>query len=117
VSADLIYRTVPFLALALVLFGWAPIELLRTRLRDMDLMTLTIVFAGLAGGLYLTSLALNYSPLPFRWRAWWFEAIRISLWLTIPGIPVIYRNVIWAWRDRHAGRFRTRAAQPPAEPP
>jgi hypothetical protein len=49
VSADLIYRTVPFLALALVLFGWALIELLRTRLRDTDLMTLTIVFAGLAG--------------------------------------------------------------------
>lgn len=104
---EAIYKTVPFVSLGLVLFGWALIELLRTRVKERDIITWTIVFAGLAGSMYILSLGLNYSPLSNRWRPdWWFDAIRLSLWVTVPGIPVIYINVWRAWRDRRSGTFR-----------
>jgi hypothetical protein len=86
-DVDVLYRGVPLLSLALVLFGFALIEALHTRWRDWDAMTATIVFAGVAGALYLGSVGLRYSPLGVEWRGWYYQGVRLSLWLTILGLP------------------------------
>lgn len=103
---EAIYKTGPFFCFALVLIGWALIELFRTRIRNHDLITWTIAWCGIAGGIYILSLALNYSPVGISWWPWWFDAIRISLWMTLPGIPAIWINVFRAARDRRNGIFR-----------
>lgn len=103
---DVLYRTLPFTSLALILLGWALIELLQTRREDMDGLTWTIVAAGIGGALYLGSLALNWAPVGIEWRSWWFESIRIALILTVPGVPIVWVHVFRAWRARRRGIYR-----------
>lgn len=105
---DFWYRTLPFVSLALVLSGWALTDILLTPRDDIDGMSLTIWFAGLAGSLYLISLALNFAPIDLEWKQGWFEAIRIALLLTIPGVPIVWINVGRAFRARKAGRLRSK---------
>lgn len=105
-DADLLYRTLPFVSLALVLLGWMLIELLQTPREEWDRLTLTIVFAGLAACCYLTSLAVNYAPVGVTVRDWVFESIRVSLLFTIPGVPVVWINVWRAFRARRKGLYR-----------
>lgn len=107
---DLIYRTAPFASLALILLGWMLIELLQTPRREWDKLTLTITTAGLGATCYLLSLAVNYAPVGVTVRAWTFEAIRMSLLLTIPGVPIVWREVYRAWKARRAGRYRRKMA-------
>jgi hypothetical protein len=110
---DLLYRTIPFLSLALILAGWALIELLQTPRRDWDGLTWTISAAGLGGALYLGSLALNYAPVGITIRSGVFEAIRIVLILTVPGVPIVWVNVWRAWRARRKGIYRQKAIHDP----
>lgn len=102
VTADLVLRTLPFASLALVLFGAALIEGLQTRFRDLDMFSLTIIAAGTAGFLYLGVLAIEFAPGPFDVPQHWITA----LLLTLPGVPIVYRNVGRAWRARRSGVFR-----------
>ena len=117
-DADLIYRTGPFVILALILLGWALIEWLQTRREDMDGLTWTISFAGLAGALYLGSLGLNWTSIDIAWHDRYFEAIRLSLWLLLPGVPIVWLNVWRAFRARRRGQFRRKVVYDlPPEPP
>lgn len=112
---DVLYRTLPFTNLALILLGWMLIELLQTPRKDWDGLTWTIVAAGTGGALYLGSLALNYAPVGVSIRNGYFEAIRIALIFTVPGVPIVWINVWRAWRARRRGQFRHKV--PPDPPP
>jgi len=105
-DVDLIYRTLPFASLALLLLGWALIELLQTPREDWDWLTVAIVFPGVAGALYLGSLALNWTPLPIGWHDDYFESIRVVLIFTAPFVPVVWVNVFRAFRARRRGQYR-----------
>jgi len=107
-DADLILRGVPFVILALVLLGFALIEALRTRWRDWDGMTASIVFSGIAGALWLAMLGMRLTPMPVEWESQFMDGVGLSLWLTVGGLPSIYRNVALAWQARRAGQFRCR---------
>ena len=99
---ELFYKSGPATVLALALLGFALIELMRRPRRQWDLLTLTIVFSGFAGFAYLGSMAIRFTPFLPDPPAWWFNVVRISLWLAAPGIPVIYKNVWLAfhlWHD------------------
>lgn len=105
-DVELIYRTVPLVSLALILLGWALIELLQTPRDEWDWLTAAIVFPGVAGALYLGSIGLNWSPIPIAWHDRYFESIRIVLIFTAPFVPVVWRNVFRAYRARRRGQYR-----------
>lgn len=99
-------RFVPFVIVALNLFGWALIEMVRTPWREWDKLTVSIILTGGPVLLYIGALAVTFSPLAVSVPRWFFDLTRGWMALSIIGTPVIYYHAYRAVRARLQDRKR-----------
>lgn len=98
-------RFLPFMSVALIVWGWALIEQFSDR--PWNIAKVTIVLTGYSVVIYIGSLALNYSWLSIDWPNGYYDWVRVFMGFTVFGIPFVWRNVWWsirAWLDRRRDR-------------
>jgi len=93
-------------SLALVMLGWALIEILRTPWSEWDVTTVTIVGSGLASATYMTLVFIRFSMIFPPPELWMFRSVYFVLTLTILGLPSIYKNVWYALQARRRGEVQ-----------
>lgn len=100
-------RFLPFALTALVLLGWALIQILQTRRDEYDLLTVCIITVGIGTALYIGSLAVNYSVVEVSWPSWYYDTLRVVLGISAGvGLWPTWRNVYRAWLARRRDQTR-----------